>query len=51
MTGPLRLSGEAFAIERLREDPSLDYAKLRSLAAEAGIGMQPIQYEIGRAHV
>jgi len=41
------MSGEAFAIERLREDPALDYARLRSLAAEAGIGMQPIQY--GRA--
>jgi hypothetical protein len=47
MTGPQRLSGEAFAIERLREDPNLDYAQLRALAAAAGIGMQPIQY--GRA--
>lgn len=47
MTGPQRLSGEAFAIERLREDPDLDYAALRRLASEAGISMQPIQY--GRA--
>ena len=47
MSGPQRLSGEAFAIERLREDPDLDYATLRRLASEAGISMQPIQY--GRA--
>lgn len=47
MSGQQRLSGEAFAIERLREDPDLDYATLRRLASEAGISMQPIQY--GRA--
>ncbi len=47
MPGPQRLSGEAFAIERLREDPNLDYAALRRQAADAGVSMMPIQY--GRA--
>lgn len=47
MPGPQRMSGEAFAIERLREDPNLDYAALRREAAEAGVALQPIQY--GRA--
>jgi hypothetical protein len=41
------MSGEAFAVARLRENPDLDYAELRRLAAEAGIAIQPIQY--GRA--
>jgi hypothetical protein len=41
------MSGEAFAVERLREDPDLDYAALRRVADAAGITMQPIQY--GRA--
>lgn len=34
-------------MERLREDPDLDYAALRRVADAAGITMQPIQY--GRA--
>jgi hypothetical protein len=47
MSGPQRMSGETFAIERLREDPNLDYSTLRREAADAGVAMQPIQY--GRA--
>ncbi len=47
MSGSQRITGEAFAIERLRKDPNLDYSALRRLAAEAGVSMQPIQY--GRA--
>jgi hypothetical protein len=47
MPAPQRISGEAFAVERLRENPDLDYASLRRLASEAGITIQPIQY--GRA--
>lgn len=47
MSAPQRMSGEAFAVERLRENPDLDYAELRRLATEAGIMIQPIQY--GRA--
>lgn len=47
MPGSQRISGEAFAVERLRNDPNLDYATLRREAAEAGVSMQPIQY--GRA--
>lgn len=47
MSGTPRVSGEAFAVERLREDPDLDYAALRRVADAAGITMQPIQY--GRA--
>src|SRR5687768_11985989 len=47
MSGTPRMSGEAFAVERLREDPDLDYTALRRFADAAGIAMQPIQY--GRA--
>jgi hypothetical protein len=47
MPGSQRISGEAFAIERLRANPDLDYATLRREAGEAGVSMQPIQY--GRA--
>lgn len=47
MTGSQRISGEAFAIERLRENPDLDYSSLRRQAESAGVSMQPIQY--GRA--
>lgn len=47
MPAPQRISGEAFAVERLRENPDLDYAALRRLAGEAGVTIQPIQY--GRA--
>lgn len=47
MPGSQRISGEAFAVERLREDPNLDYSTLRRQASDAGIAMQPIQY--GRA--
>jgi hypothetical protein len=47
MSAPQRISGEAFAVERLRENPDLDYAALRRLAGEAGVTIQPIQY--GRA--
>lgn len=42
-----RVSGETFALERLRTSPDLDYATLRAAAAEAGISLQPIHY--GRA--
>lgn len=47
MSGSQRISGEAFAIERLRQDPALDYGTLRREANAAGVSMQPIQY--GRA--
>jgi hypothetical protein len=47
MPGPQRISGEAFALERLRADPNLDFATLRREANAAGVSMQPIQY--GRA--
>ncbi|MBL8755975.1 MAG: hypothetical protein JNK15_21955 [Planctomycetes bacterium] len=47
MSGPLRISGEAFAVERLRENPDLDYGTLRREAEAAGVSIQPIQY--GRA--
>ena len=47
MPAPQPMSGEAFAVERLRENPNLEYAELRRLANEAGISIQPIQY--GRA--
>jgi len=47
MTSPHRVSGETFAIERLRTSPDLDYATLRAMAAEAGVSLQPIHY--GRA--
>lgn len=42
---------EAFAIERLRENPDLDYATLRHQAAEAGLTMQPILYGRARRHL
>jgi hypothetical protein len=41
------VTGESFAVERLREDPNLDYNTMRQQAAEEGISMQPIHY--GRA--
>lgn len=47
MTGSGHTSGEAFALERLRENPELDYAALRRAADAAGVSLQPIQY--GRA--
>jgi hypothetical protein len=47
MTGTPRLSGEEFAIARLRENPALDYAALRRAGEAAGVDIQPIQY--GRA--
>ena len=47
MSGSQRISGEAFAVERLRQDPTLDYGTLRREANAAGVSMQPIQY--GRA--
>jgi hypothetical protein len=47
MSGPQRLSAEAFAVELLREDPNLDYAAIRDRAREADIAVQPIHY--GRA--
>lgn len=47
MSSPQRVSGEAFAIERLKDSPDLDYAALRAAAAEAGVSLQPIHY--GRA--
>jgi hypothetical protein len=47
MTGSPRLSGEEFAVTRLRENPALDYAALRKAGEAVGIDIQPIQY--GRA--
>jgi hypothetical protein len=47
MSGPHRISGEAFAVERLRENPDLDYSTLRREAEAVGVSIQPIQY--GRA--
>jgi len=44
---PQPVTGEAFAAERLRDDPNLDYNTLRQQAAEEGISIQPIHY--GRA--
>lgn len=51
MPGSPRISGEAFAIERLREDPDLDYAAVRRLADQAGVAMQPILYGRARRHL
>lgn len=47
MSSPHRVTGEAFALERLRTNPDLDYATLRAEANEAGVSLQPIHY--GRA--
>lgn len=47
MTGSGRITGEAFALERLRENPELDYSAVREAAEAAGVSLQPIQY--GRA--
>jgi hypothetical protein len=51
MPGSQRISGEAFAIARLAEDPDLDYDALRRLANEAGVTMAPIQYGRARRHL
>ncbi len=51
MSGSTRMSGEAFAIARLQENPDLDYAALRALANEAGVSMAPIQYGRARRHL
>lgn len=51
MPGSPRISGEAFAIERLRESPDLDYAAVRRMAEDAGIAMQPILYGRARKHL
>lgn len=47
MSGPQRLSAEAFAADLLRDEPNLDYATIRERAKAAGISVQPIHY--GRA--
>lgn len=47
MTGPQRLTPEAFAVEQLRADPNLDYATIRERAKEADLVVQPIHF--GRA--
>jgi hypothetical protein len=47
MSSPHRVTGEAFALERLRTNPDLDYATLRAEANESGVSLQPIHY--GRA--
>lgn len=47
MSGPQRLSAEAFAADLLRDEPNLDYATIRERAKTAGISVQPIHY--GRA--
>ena len=51
LSEPQRISGEAFAIERLGKNPDLDYTTLRAEAAQAGISMQPIQYGRARKHL
>ena len=51
MPGSPRISGEAFAIERLRESPDLDYAAVRRMAEDSGIAMQPILYGRARKHL
>ena len=48
---PQPVTGESFAVERLREDPNLDYNTLRQQAAEEGISMQPIHYGRARRHL
>ncbi|MFT4843057.1 MAG: hypothetical protein ACI8UD_000757 [Planctomycetota bacterium] len=47
MSESSRLSGEAFASERLRNNPQLTFEDLRQAAEEAGVTIQPIHY--GRA--
>lgn len=47
MSESSRMSGEAFATERLRHDSQLSFESLRQAAEQAGITLQPIQY--GRA--
>jgi hypothetical protein len=47
MSDSPRISGEAFAVEKLRENPDLDYSDIRRMATEAGVSLAPIQY--GRA--
>lgn len=51
MPGSPRISGEAFAIECLRENPDLDYSAVRRMAEESGIAMQPILYGRARKHL
>lgn len=51
MPGSPRISGEAFAIECLRENPDLEYPAVRRMAEEAGIAMQPILYGRARKHL
>lgn len=51
MPGSKRISGEAFAIERLRENPDLDYNTVRREADAAGVAMQPILYGRARRHL
>jgi hypothetical protein len=47
LSEPQRVSGEAFAIDRLKTTPDVDFATLRAEAAKAGIALPPLQY--GRA--
>ncbi|MBL8750683.1 MAG: hypothetical protein JNK78_16105 [Planctomycetes bacterium] len=47
MSTQQRTTGEAFAIERLRANPDLDFAALRTEATQAGVSLAPIHY--GRA--
>jgi hypothetical protein len=47
MSGPHRISAEAFAADQLRAEPNLAFAELRDRAKAAGVALQPIHY--GRA--
>ncbi|MEZ6037984.1 MAG: hypothetical protein R3F29_10915 [Planctomycetota bacterium] len=47
MTATSNTNGEAFALDLLRDDPTLDYTAVQHAANEAGVSLQPIQF--GRA--
>ena len=47
MNEPARPSGEAFATERLRDNPDLEFVELQQQAAALAIDLQPIHF--GRA--
>lgn len=51
MSTQQRVTGEAFAIERLRANPDLDFATLRTEATQAGVSLAPIHYGRARKHL
>ncbi len=51
MSTQQRVTGEAFAIERLRANPDLDFATLRAEAIQAGVSLAPIHYGRARKHL